>query len=124
MIHLRITNIARRASSNVQTRRYVYHQDKPREVQVFHGAEWEEVEFQLEQELEPPVGIANVEGSAFLLGDTCRILINSPELFDKFKVGDIIHFVPHVEVVQTTGTEIPQEPPVPTEEPIIIPSLV
>ncbi len=127
MIRFRITTVAKRSSAQLNSRRYIYHQDKPRETQQFHGAEWEEVEFQLVEELEPSVGIANVDGSAYLLGDTGRILLNNPELFDKFKVGDIVHFVPFVETVESVGQEVPQGPPAApavAEEPIVIPKLV
>ncbi|HEX6826583.1 MAG TPA: hypothetical protein VF077_09745 [Nitrospiraceae bacterium] len=121
MIRFKITSVARRASMQANTKRYTYHQDKPREVAQYHGAEWEEVEFQLVEELEPPIGIANFDASALLLGTIGRLLVNLPELFGQFKVGDIINFVPVREVVESNGQEIPQEPP---EETIVIPKLV
>lgn len=133
MIQLKIVNIARRASSQVATKRYTYPADKPRVAEQFNGAEWEVVEFQLVEENEPPIGIANVDGSAYLIGNIATILINNPALFGAFKVGDVIDFVP---VINAVGTEVqetntptePAPPPHPTiettaEETIVVPKL-
>lgn len=113
MIQLKITGVSRRASSQVGTKRYTYPEDptKPRVSQQFNGAEWEEVEFQLVEENEPPIGVANIDGSAYLVGNVGRILLNLPELFGMFKIGDIINFIP---TINGTGTEV-KEPVTPTE---------
>lgn len=117
MIQLKITGVSRRASSQVATKRYTYPPDhtQPRVTQSFHGAEWEEVEFQLVEEEKPPVGVANIDGSAYLVGNAARILLNDPKLFGTFKIGDIVNFVPAVE---TTGTEVktPEPEPAPAPE--------
>ncbi len=133
MIQLKIVSVARRASSQVGTRRYTYPADKPRVAEQFNGAEWEVVEFQVLEENEPPIGIANVDGSAYLVGNVATILINHPALFGMFKIGDIIDFVP---TINTQGTEVkepntptePAPPPTPTiettaEETIVVPKL-
>lgn len=134
MIQLKITGVARRASSQVGTKRYTYPPDKQRVSQQFHGAEWEEVEFQLVEEEHPPIGVANIDGSAFLVGNVAKILLNNPELFDTFKIGDVINFVPAQPVIETTGeaqaTTTPTEPAPPpvtiettAEESIVVPKL-
>jgi hypothetical protein len=133
-IQLKITGVARRASSQVATKRYTYPAGKPRVAEQFNGAEWEVVEFQLVEEDEPAIGIANVDGSAYIVGNVATILINHPALFGTFKVGDIIDFVPRIVDVDTTGVEVhethtPTEPaPPPTiettaEETIVVPKL-
>jgi hypothetical protein len=133
MIQLKITGVARRSSSQVGTRHYTYPPDKPREVEQFNGAEWEVIEFQVAEENEPPIGIANVDGSAYLVGNVATILINHPALFGTFKIGDVIDFVP---TIYTEGTEVketntptePAPPPSPAiettaEETIVVPKL-
>lgn len=132
MIQLKITGVARRASSQVGTNRYTYPKDSPRVAQRYHGAEWEEVEFQLIEEEQPPIGVANIDGSAYLVGNAGRILLNEPSLFGSFKIGDVINFVPAQPVIETTVSE-PEPEPVPptpaptvietTAEPIVIPKL-
>jgi hypothetical protein len=134
MIQLKITSVSRRASSQVGTKRYTYPKDgtQPRETQSFHGAEWEEVEFQLVDEIEPPIGVANIDGSAYLVGNAARILLNDPRLFGMFKIGDLINFVP-AQDFQTTGEPVtePAPPLVETppaiettaEEAIVVPKL-
>lgn len=128
MIQLKITGVSRRASSQVGTKRYTY-KDGTRTSQQFHGAEWEEVEIQILEEDEPPIGIANIDGSAFLVGNGARILLNHPDLFGTFKVGDIINFVVAPTIETATATE-PAPAPTPspevietTAEPIVIPKL-
>jgi hypothetical protein len=130
MIQLKITGVSRRASSQVGTRRYTYNADKPRTAQQFHGAEWEEVEFQLVEEAEPPIGVANIDGSAYLVGNVAKILLNDPALFGAFKIGDVINFIPVTEDIQTTGEPVtePAPPPQPViettaEETIVVPNL-
>ena len=136
MIQLKIIGVSRRTSSEVGTRRFTYPEDRtqPRVVQQFHGAEWEEVEFQLLEEKEPTVSVANIEGSGYLIGNSARILLNDPQLFGTFKVGDIVDFVPNPREVQTTGEEVITTPAPPitepppsvvetTVEPIVVPSI-
>jgi len=130
MIQLKITGVSRRASSQVGTKRYTYNADKPRTAQQFHGAEWEEVEFQLVEEDEPPIGVANVDGSAYLVGNVAKILLNNPALFGAFKIGDVVNFVPAVHDIQTTGEPVtePAPPPQPiiettADESIVVPKL-
>jgi hypothetical protein len=117
MIQLKITGVSRRASSQVGTRRYTYSPDKPRTAQQFHGAEWEEVEFQLVEETEPPIGVANIDGSAFLVGTVAKILLNDPALFGTFKIGDVVNFIPATQDIETTGEPLTQ--PAPPPEPVI-----
>jgi len=132
MIQLKITGVARRASSQVGTKRYTYPPDKQRVSQQFNGAEWEEVEFQLVEEDQPPIGVANIDGSAYLVGNVARILLNNPELFGSFKIGDVINFVPAQPVIETTGeappVHTPTEPAPPpiaetAEDTIVVPKL-
>ncbi len=127
MIQLKITGVSRRASSQVNTKRYTYPQDgtKPRISESFNGAEWEEVEFQLVEETEPPIGVANIDGSAYLVGNAAKILLNHPALFGTLKIGDIINFVPNVETTGTEVKEAPKETPIETtaEETIVVPKL-
>src|SRR6266850_6896518 len=107
MIQLKITGIARRSSSEVGTVRFTYPEGKERTQERFHGAEWEEVEFQLVEEDKPTVRVANIEGSGYLVGNVAKILLNAPEMFGSFKVGDIINFVPAPREIQTTGEPVP-----------------
>lgn len=133
MIQLKIVSVARRASSQVGTNRYTYPEGSPRVSQRFHGAEWEEVEFQLVEEEKPPIGVANIDGSAYLVGNAARLLLNDPALFGSFKIGDVINFVPAQPTIDVTATEVkeaaPTEPaPAPTviettAEPIVIPTI-
>jgi hypothetical protein len=116
MIQIKITGVARRASSQVGTRRYTYPADKPRVAEQFNGAEWEEVEFQLVEEEQPPMGVANIDGSAYLVGNIARILLNHPALFGTFKIGDIINFVP---TIDSTGAEVRDTPTEPAPPPIV-----
>lgn len=134
MIQLKITGVARRASSQVGTSRYTYPEGSPRVSQRFHGAEWEEVEFQLVEEEKPPIGVANIDGSAYLVGNVGKILLNLPELFGSFKIGDVINFVPGQPVIEATGEKVNDTQPAPapeapqtvvetTAEPIVVPNI-
>jgi hypothetical protein len=120
MIQLKITGVARRASSQVGTNRYSYPEGKTRVTERFQGAEWEELEFQLVEETNPPIGVANIDGSGFLVGNVAKILLNAPELFGSFKVGDIINFIQAPQEIQTTGEPVPMPAQAPVEaKPII-----
>ena len=130
MIQLKITGVARKASAHVGTNVYTYPKDSPRVTERYNGAQWEEVEFQIAEEGEPPIGIANIDGSAHLVGGAARILLNDPRLFGTFKVGDIVNFAPTIEatvaeVQEPTKTE-PAPPPAANataEETIVVPKL-
>lgn len=117
MIQLKITGVSRRASSQVGTNRYSYPEGKTRVTERFQGAEWEEVEFQLVEEVNPPIGVANIDGSGFLVGNVAKILLNAPELFGSFKVGDVINFIQAPQEIQTTGEPVPAPIQVPVEAP-------
>jgi hypothetical protein len=134
MIQLKITGVARRSSSEVGTRKFTYPEGKPRVAEQFHGAMWEEVEFQLVQEDNPTISVANVEGSAYLVGNSARLLLNDPALFGAFKIGDTIDFIPTIPVAPVPPAPEPAPveaaPPKPViettaeEEPaIVIPKL-
>jgi hypothetical protein len=132
MIQLKITGVARRASAQVGTRRYTYPEDhtQPRVAKQFNGAEWEEIEFQLVEEVEPPIGVANIDGSAYLVGNIGRILLNLPELFGTFKIGDVINFTPTGEEVPAVREPVTEPAPPPhnviettAEESIVVPKL-
>lgn len=96
MIRFVITSIARRSSSEVGTIRYSYTEKDGEETQEptrTAGAEWEEVEFSVEREEKPTIQIANVVGNALLTGNP-KLIVNNPELFGTYKVGDVIEFMP------------------------------
>lgn len=92
MIQFRIVAIARRTSSEVDTIHYTYENEEKKSERK-HGAEWEEVEFAIAQEEKPIIQIANVQGDAFLPSAPIKLIINNPELFGMYKVGDIIEFI-------------------------------
>ena len=121
MIQLKVTGVSRRSSSEVSTRKFTYPEDKPRIVEQFNGAIWEEIEFQLLPEEKPVISVANIEGSGYLVGNVAKILINDPALFGTFKTGDVINFIPNIETtgIDTTGSEV-QEPPAetPPQQPV------
>lgn len=112
MIQLKITGVARRSSSEVGTRKFTYPEGKPRVAEQFHGAMWEEIEFQLVQEDNPTISVANVEGSAYLVGNAAKLLLNDPALFGAFKIGDTIDFIPSIPVA-------PVPPPAPEPAPVV-----
>ena len=91
MICFVVTDVTRRKSSQISTLRFSYSEGKAPESKREYGAEWEEVEFRVEEEKQPPIQVANIIGSAFLNG-TSKLILNNPELFGSFKVGDIIPF--------------------------------
>jgi len=94
MIRLTVIAVARRASSEVGTVRYIYKEGKEEpETERTSGAEWEEVEFSVEREEKPTIQIANVVGNALLVGNP-KLIVNNPELFGTYKVGDVIEFIP------------------------------
>ena len=121
MIQLKVTGVAQRSSSEVSTRKFTYPEDKPRIVEQFNGAIWEEIEFQLLPEDKPTISVANIEGSGYLVGNLARILINDPALFGSFKTGDIINFIPNIDTtgIDTTGSEVKEVTP-PQPAPAVI----
>jgi hypothetical protein len=94
MIQFRITAVARRASSEVNTINYSYAADGSQTHTRTPGAEWEEVEFMTTEELKPVIQVANVSGDGFLLQAPVKLIVNNPLLFGMYKVGDIVNFIP------------------------------
>ena len=92
MITFRVLSGTRRSASSVNTLHFRYIGDD-RQVSRVAGAEWEEVEFATEDEEKPVIQVANVVGNAFLMGQP-RLILNNPELFGTFAVGDRIPFAP------------------------------
>jgi len=105
VIRLQIVTVTKKASAEISTYHYTYKEKKEGEVREERessrsdGAEWEEIGFAVESEEQPTVQIANIIGSTFLVGP-CKLIINNPDLFGIYKVGDIIEFMP----VQTVIT--------------------
>jgi hypothetical protein len=94
MIRFIVTAVNRNKSSQVNTTRFTYPEGKDRVQQRIPGAEWEEVEFMIQEEEKPKIAVANVMGSAFLVGQPCKLVLNDPELFGTYKIGDIVPFAP------------------------------
>ena len=93
-VQLQIINVTKRSSGMVSTTRYTYEENEGRKSKQSPGAEWEEIEFALVQEEKPTIQISNVVGSALLVNNVAKLIINDPDLFGKYKVGDIIDFTP------------------------------
>jgi hypothetical protein len=92
MIRFTVTGVARRTSSAFRTVRYRYEGEECKS-ETINGAEWEEVEFATEYEEKCSIQVANVSGNAVLLGSP-KLVINNPDLFGTYKVGDVIEFMP------------------------------
>jgi hypothetical protein len=88
-----VTAINRRSSSQINTIHYLYDSEGKQESRIEHGAEWVEVEFEIVQENNPSIQIANVAGDAIIVGSS-KVIINNSKLFDAYKIGDIIEFSP------------------------------
>jgi hypothetical protein len=104
----RVTAVARRTSSEVNTIYYTYESKKESEniegeliavPKRKDGAEWEEVEFSTIREEKPTVQVANIAGNVFLPSSPVKLIINNPDLFGTYKVGDIIDFMPKNETL-------------------------
>jgi hypothetical protein len=96
-IQFRITAIARRSSSEVRTTRYNYEGKKENEAgepTYFDGAEWEEIEFTTVVDDRPTIKVANIEGNTFIPNSPAKLVINNPDLFGIYKIGDVIDFMP------------------------------
>jgi hypothetical protein len=95
-IQFRVITVTRKASAEVSTVHYTY-EGEERKSSRTEGAEWEEIEFVVENEEQPTIQIANIAGNALLIGQP-KLIVNNPELFGLYKVGDIIEFIPVKEV--------------------------
>jgi hypothetical protein len=93
LIQLRIVSIRQVQSSEVNTVRYI-HKGEETTTEKTYGGIWEEIEFAIVPEDKPVIQIANVTGDGFLVGSPIKLIINNPDLFGSFKVGDVIDFVP------------------------------
>lgn len=100
-IRLRVVTVTKKASGEVSTIHFTYEKsgkdpEDPEKVERkasrTEGAEWEEVEFTVENEEQPTIQIANVVGNALLVGQP-KLIVNNPDLFGMYKVGDIIEFM-------------------------------
>jgi hypothetical protein len=107
-IQFRVTATARRTSSEVNTIRYIWKDGMGEaESKQIKGVEWEEIEFTTIEEEQPVIQVANVKGNAYLPNSPIKLVINNPELFGIYKVGDIIDFMP----LRTKGSvEVTVEP--------------
>ena len=94
MIQFRIISVSKRESSEVNTVRYTYKEGEETQSAKTLGGVWEEIEFAIVYEEKPLIQIANVAGDGYLVGSPGKLLINNPDLFGKYKVGDIIDFIP------------------------------
>lgn len=94
MIQFRVTAVSRRASSEVNTLHYTYDEKGTQQTRRVPGAEWEEVEFDVPQELKPAICVANISGDGFLLQAPVKLIVNNPQLFGMYKIGDLIPFIP------------------------------
>jgi len=102
-IKLLVAFVSRKTSSINRTVRYTWKDGKCIGNEPSQGAEWEIVELMNLEEPEPPIQVANVTGSAVLLGNIeHKIMINDPALFGMFKAGDIVE----LRVVPNTDTRI------------------
>lgn len=111
MIQLQVINVTKRNSGMVSTTRYTYEKDERKSKQT-PGAEWEEIEFSLLQEEKPTIQISNVVGAALLVNNIGKLIINDPDLFGTYKVGDIINFIPSGNIQPTPrDTEAPEKGP-------------
>jgi hypothetical protein len=90
MIVFKITKVSRHKSSEIRTRHFEYENGERKE-RVSSDAEWEEVEFTVNEEERPVISISNIEGDAFIR-NTVKMFVNNPALFGTFKVGDLIPF--------------------------------
>jgi hypothetical protein len=102
MIQFRIVSVALRQSSEVNTVRYTYTGDETQTSKSI-GAVWEEVEFAIVEQDKPSIQVANVSGDGYLVSSPAKVLINNPDLFGKFKVGDVIDFIPRTEPLKETS---------------------
>jgi hypothetical protein len=93
-IQFRIISVSKRESSEVNTVRYTYKEGEETQSAKTLGGVWEEIEFAIVYEEKPLIQIANVAGDGYLVGSPAKLLINNPDLFGKYKVGDIIDFIP------------------------------
>lgn len=100
-IQLRVVTVTKKTSSEVSTIRFTYEKSEKdperveRKLSRTEGAEWEEVEFTVENEEQPTIQIANVVGNALLVGQP-KLIVNNPDLFGMYKVGDVIEIIPMV----------------------------
>lgn len=98
MIRFCVVTVTKKASAEVPTIRYTYEkpsgsEETEKKAARTEGAEWEEIGFAVEGEEKPAIQIANVTGNAFLVGQP-KLIINNPDLFGMYKVGDVIEFIP------------------------------
>lgn len=94
MIRLEVMTVSHQKSSTVNTTHIAYpSKDGVPSKEVKTGAEWEEVELKVVENGEPTIQIANIAGDAFLAGGSAKLIINKPEFFGFFEVGDVIPLV-------------------------------
>jgi len=92
MILFRVISVTKKSSAEVWTTRFTYDNDERKGTRTT-GAEWEVIEFEVLAEDQPTIGVANITGNAFLT-DSPKLIVNNPDLFGIYKVGDIIEFMP------------------------------
>lgn len=94
VIRFRVAGVARRSSSEVNTVRITYDEKGEGKPTRKAGAEWEEVEFTTVDEDKPVIQVANIQGNVYLPGAPIKLIINNPDLFGIYKIGDVIDFMP------------------------------
>jgi len=92
-IRFHVVTVTKKSSAEVSTIHYTYGEKEERKNSRTEGAEWEEIEFTVETEEKPVIQIANVVGNALLVGQP-KLIVNNPDLFGIYKIGDIIEFMP------------------------------
>jgi hypothetical protein len=97
MIQFRIVKVSRHKSSELRTYHFTY-KDGDRQDKKTEGAEWEEVEFTINADEKPRIGVGNIEGDGYLVGSPNKLILNHPDLFGTYKVGDLISFIPAIVV--------------------------
>jgi hypothetical protein len=109
VIRFRVTGVARRSSSEVNTVHFTYNEKDEAQPERKIGAEWEEVEFTTVEDEKPVIQVANIQGNVYLPNAPIKLLINNPDLFGIYKVGDVIDFMPvdpNNEKTNPTGTPV------------------
>lgn len=95
MIQFVVTSVVRRGAPEVPTIEYFYPPDCEPVEQRHNGAVWEEISFEVKPEEKPSVQIGNIAGSAFLVGQPVKLVVNDPKFFGMFQEGDVVDFLPN-----------------------------
>lgn len=93
MIQLQVVSVSHHNSSKEQTVTITYNASKTPTENAKAGAEWEDVVFAQVYKETPRIRVSNyVGGDSLLTSGTLTVIIQYPDLFGSYKVGDIIQF--------------------------------